>query len=84
MKFQFESLTDLFGMSGHGPYVWAAYGITFSAILLLLLAFWLARKNFFKQQLSIAKRASQNTEQGSSLSASSTTSSGSNAAETSV
>ena len=36
MKFQFESMLDLFQMSGHGPYVWGAYLITFIAIGILI------------------------------------------------
>lgn len=36
MEFQFSSVSDFMSMSGHGIYVWAAYGITFSAILALI------------------------------------------------
>ena len=36
MAFQFESLTDFANMAGHGPYVWASYGITVTALLLLV------------------------------------------------
>ncbi len=36
MKFQFESITDLLFMSGHGPYVWGAYLVTFCAVGLLI------------------------------------------------
>lgn len=36
-KFQFENLADFIAMSGHGPYVWSAYG--FSALILLYLVF---------------------------------------------
>lgn len=35
-NFQFDSLADFMAMSGHGPYVWSAYGI--SALVLLYLA----------------------------------------------
>lgn len=37
MTFQFESVMDLLSMSGHGPYVWASYAITFFAMLALVL-----------------------------------------------
>ena len=37
MSFQFDSMADFFAMSGHGIYVWAAYGIT--ALVLAVLAF---------------------------------------------
>jgi len=36
MKFQFESIADLLSMSGHGPYVWAAYIVTFLAVATLI------------------------------------------------
>ncbi len=36
MKFQFESIADLLSMSGHGPYVWGAYFVTFVAIATLI------------------------------------------------
>ncbi len=55
---QFDSIADLFWMEGHGPYVWAAYGITFLAIFGLIFSIFMARKNFFATQRSIAKRAS--------------------------
>lgn len=32
----FDSLQALLQMDGHGPYVWAAYGITCAVLLLLL------------------------------------------------
>jgi heme exporter protein D len=38
MQFQFESLTDFFTMSGHGPYVWACYFVTIIAIIYLLIS----------------------------------------------
>lgn len=57
MTFHFESLADFMHMSGHGPYVWAAYGITFAAIVGLVMTITFARKNFFAQQRSIAQRA---------------------------
>ena len=37
MKFQFETFADFIAMNGHGPFVWAAYGITFAALIVLLL-----------------------------------------------
>lgn len=36
MKFQFENMLDLFQMSGHGPYVWGSYLITFLVIGILI------------------------------------------------
>ncbi len=59
MTFQFESLSALFWMEGHGPYVWAAYLITLSGICGLVLNFFRSRKNFFRFQASIQKRQQQ-------------------------
>lgn len=36
IKFQFESMLDLLSMSGHGPYVWGSYLVTFLAIGILI------------------------------------------------
>ncbi len=36
MKFQFENIVDLFQMSGHGPYVWGSYIITFLIVGILI------------------------------------------------
>lgn len=36
MQFRFESLADFLTMSGHGPYVWASYAITFVALIFLV------------------------------------------------
>jgi heme exporter protein D len=36
MKFQFESIVDLFQMSGHGLYVWGSYIITFLVVGILI------------------------------------------------
>ncbi len=36
MKFQFENIVDLFQMSGHGPYVWCSYIITFLIVGILI------------------------------------------------
>ncbi len=37
MQFQFDSVSDLLAMAGHGPYVWAAYGITLVSLLYLVI-----------------------------------------------
>lgn len=39
---QFQSLSDLMAMGGYGPYVWSAFGITFSALGLM---FVVSRRN---------------------------------------
>lgn len=32
---QFDSFASAMAMDGHGPYVWAAYGVTFLVLLIL-------------------------------------------------
>jgi heme exporter protein D len=57
MKFQFESLADFIAMSGHGPYVWASYAITFVALIFLLVNPLLQKKALVKQQKKLHKLA---------------------------
>lgn len=49
MKFQFESIADFIAMNGHGPFVWAAYAITFAVLIFLLVSPLLQKKAFIKQ-----------------------------------
>jgi heme exporter protein D len=45
MKFQFDNIIDLFQMSGHGPYVWGSYIITFLVVgILIYIPFKLKRE----------------------------------------
>lgn len=60
MKFQFETFADFIAMNGHGPFVWAAYGITFAALIVLLLSPVLQKKTFIKQQQKLQKLAQVN------------------------
>lgn len=60
MEFQFDSLSDFFWMAVegrvHGPYVWAAYAITFGGVTAIALNVKLARKRFFKTQAALLRR----------------------------
>ena len=49
MKFQFQSLADLIYMSGHGPYVWACYGIGLLVVAYLLISPVCQKKKFMRQ-----------------------------------
>jgi heme exporter protein D len=60
MKFQFETFADFIAMNGHGPFVWAAYGITFTALIFLLASPVLQKKAFIKQQQKLQKLAQVN------------------------
>ena len=61
MKFQFADFAEFMAMHGHGPYVWAAYGITLIAIIYLLIAPIMDARAFFKQQRKLQKLAQQQT-----------------------
>lgn len=50
MNFQFDSLQDFLQMSGHGPYVWACYGITFVVLLYLVVQPIRRRRRFIHRQ----------------------------------
>ena len=56
MEFQFDSFNAFMWMKGHGPYVWAAYGITLAGLCGLGLKIRSMHKNFFTLQASIARR----------------------------
>lgn len=56
LKFQFDSLQAFMDMGGHGPYVWACYGLTFAAVLFLIVEPRIQKKRFIKQQRVLAKR----------------------------
>ena len=47
--FQFGSLSDFIYMAGHGQYVWAAYYISLSVMILVLAEPFFRRKNIAKE-----------------------------------
>jgi len=49
LQFQFESIAGFWQMAGHGPYVWACYGLTFTCLGLLFLAPLRRRRALFEQ-----------------------------------
>lgn len=60
LHFQFSSLNDLLLMSGHGPYVWAAYAITLAGLIGLVVQGRLRRKDLGQQiKLTRLKAESQ-------------------------
>lgn len=62
MNFQFDSFAEFIAMNGHGPYVWAAYAITFVALIYLLVSPVLQKRAFVNQQKKNQKLAQQNPE----------------------
>lgn len=59
MTFQFDSLASFMAMNGHGPFVWASYGITFVVLVYLLVSPVLQRRAFFRQQAKQQRIAKQ-------------------------
>ena len=63
IKFQFASLIDLLSMNGHGPYVWACYGLTAIVLIFLVMAPRHRQRNFLKHQQRLLQLQKSNTEQ---------------------
>ncbi|MGH8493920.1 MAG: heme exporter protein CcmD [Moraxellaceae bacterium] len=52
----FESFADFLAMGRHGPYVWAAYGVTFAIVIWNVLQPLLQRKKLLKEQAGSLRR----------------------------
>ena len=53
---QFDSFASALAMEGHGPYVWAAYGVTFLVLLALQrIGVWRERR-VFRQVTAVQRR----------------------------
>ena len=63
MKLQFDSWAAFIAMNGHGPYVWAAYGITFACLAALVWIPIAQKRRFIRehhaQQVRMRKRGEQ-------------------------
>lgn len=51
----FDSFAAVLSMEGHGPYVWAAYGVTF-LVLLVLQRIGVSRERRIMQQVESIQR----------------------------
>lgn len=60
----FANLDDLLHMNGHGTYVWAAYGVTITGLVLQVLLPLLARRRLL---LDIRRRAQRDAASGARL-----------------
>ena len=49
MTFQFENLSELLAMNGHGAFVWASYFITIVALLVIVVIPVIQQRQLFKQ-----------------------------------
>jgi heme exporter protein D len=70
MQFQFESFADFWTMSGHGPFVWSAYAITFAALGYLVFSARMQRKLFIRRQRKALRIAQQINQSGIDINAS--------------
>jgi heme exporter protein D len=53
MNFQFESLSEFAWMGGHGPYVWACYGV------MAVVVVWLLVRPVLQRRRTLAEIARQ-------------------------
>ena len=53
----FNNLSDLWTMAGHGPYVWAAYAISFVVLAGLII---IPAKRYRQQLVQISQQQSEN------------------------
>lgn len=60
MNLQFDSFASFIAMNGHGPFVWAAYGITFAVLAYLLASPLLQRRRFVREQARQQRIANRN------------------------
>lgn len=56
-------------MGGHGPYVWACYGLTFAALIYIALEPKIQFKRFVQQQRKVAQRKANQSEEVNDASA---------------
>lgn len=49
LTFQFSNLAEFIAMAGHGPYVWACYGIGLACLIALALSPLRARKSLLTE-----------------------------------
>jgi heme exporter protein D len=53
---QFDSLTAIWEMGGHGPFVWSAYAIAAITLIAIIVAPLQRRRRFFNEQRGIERR----------------------------
>lgn len=49
LKFQFANVAEFLAMAGHGPYVWACYGIGLACLIALALSPLRARRSLLAE-----------------------------------
>ena len=53
---QFDSVSAIWTMGGHGPFVWSAYAIAAAILIAIIVAPLQRRRRFFIEQRGIARR----------------------------
>ena len=61
LEFAFDNVQQLWEMAGHGPYVWACYGITAFAIVGLAITPSFTKSAFVKRQRVLIEREESET-----------------------
>ena len=56
MQLYFDSWTEFVTMNGQGPYVWAAYAITWLVLGYLLLSPWLRKRRWLARERARRRR----------------------------
>jgi len=56
IQFYFESWSEFVKMNGHGPYVWAAYAITWVVLSYLLISPWWRKRRWLVAESARLKR----------------------------
>ena len=56
MQFYFDSWAEFVKMNGQGPYVWAAYAITWLVLSYLLLSPWLRKRRWLARERDRLRR----------------------------
>ncbi len=59
MNFQFDSRYEFLYMSGHGPYVWASYGVVAVVLVYLVIAPTWRKKRFMRGERARLQRLPQ-------------------------
>lgn len=57
MGFYFDSWSSFFMMEGHGPYVWAAFLITWAVLIYLLVSPVLAHRRWLRREAQRQRRS---------------------------
>lgn len=62
IQFYFDSWAEFVKMDGHGPYVWAAYAITWLVLCYLVISPWWRKRRWqFREHKRLMRQMTQET-----------------------